>query len=520
MSRHTELFRLFRYFLLALAGGFSRLPFVRPTPINWDGVQFALALGRFDLHAHQPHPPGYILYVLLGRASLFLWADPALALSMLSVLFSAAAAPLVYWLARRVLADDRASLPAALLWLGSPLALYYGSVGLTYVPEAVSGMVVAGLAWRVRSTPATALAALMGVVLGVAGGVRQTSILVLLPLCMWALWGRRSGYRIWAAFGLSFALTCASWLVPLLSLSGGPGEYLRENALLASAVSDRTSVLGAGAGGVAYNLTIEALGLGLGLCFGLVPLGLWVARVIRFSLSNMLRHFLLWWTLPALLFYGVSHVGQYGYLLVALPPLLLLSAACILVSANQLKMRLARSVSLIRVGLSTALALGSAAYFVVGGGPITASSIAANDAYASALRQSLTGMDPADTVLVTGVGWENPFRLAGYILPSYHIYADGIDPDGMLGWLFSAYGGQSTYHLPHPAAQKRLVLPSGTRHVLALDPATGERMGGGKKLKAVSLADGSTLYRLDSSGPPIQALVIEDRVISIDFSAP
>src|SRR4051812_33343632 len=103
-----------RYLLLALVGGVSRVVFVRSTPINWDGVQFVLALGHFDLQAHQPHPPGYILYVLLGRSLLPLWPDPAIALSMLSVLFSAVALPLIYWLARNVLEDERAGVCAAL----------------------------------------------------------------------------------------------------------------------------------------------------------------------------------------------------------------------------------------------------------------------------------------------------------------------------------------------------------------------------------------------------------------------
>ncbi len=34
---------------------------------NWDAVQFALALGEYDVVKHQPHPPGYILYVALAR---------------------------------------------------------------------------------------------------------------------------------------------------------------------------------------------------------------------------------------------------------------------------------------------------------------------------------------------------------------------------------------------------------------------------------------------------------------------
>ena len=39
----------------------------------------------------------------------------------------------------------------------------------------------------------------------------------------------------------------------------------------------------------------------------------------------------------------------------------------------------------------------------------------------------------------------------GYLLPQFHSYAAGKGPDEKtLGWLYSAYGWQSTYALPHP----------------------------------------------------------------------
>ena len=40
-----------------------RVPFVSSALVNWDAVQFALATRSFNLERHQPHPPGYILYV-------------------------------------------------------------------------------------------------------------------------------------------------------------------------------------------------------------------------------------------------------------------------------------------------------------------------------------------------------------------------------------------------------------------------------------------------------------------------
>ena len=42
--------------------------FLTRTPAldEWDSVQFALGVGDFDLWKHQPHPPGYPLYIAAG----------------------------------------------------------------------------------------------------------------------------------------------------------------------------------------------------------------------------------------------------------------------------------------------------------------------------------------------------------------------------------------------------------------------------------------------------------------------
>ena len=61
---------------LSLLTVLSRLPYRARMLYNWDAVQFALALREYDIVKHQPHPPGYILYVALGRLVNAWLADP------------------------------------------------------------------------------------------------------------------------------------------------------------------------------------------------------------------------------------------------------------------------------------------------------------------------------------------------------------------------------------------------------------------------------------------------------------
>src|SRR3972149_5491273 len=77
----------------------SRWPYRARMLYNWDAVQFALALKEYDVAKHQPHPPGYILYVGLGRLLNSFLHDPTLSYVVLAMLASAAATLVVYFVA-------------------------------------------------------------------------------------------------------------------------------------------------------------------------------------------------------------------------------------------------------------------------------------------------------------------------------------------------------------------------------------------------------------------------------------
>ena len=131
----------------------SRWPYRARMLYNWDAVQFALALREFDVAKHQPHPPGYLLYVALGRLLNIPLGDPNLAYVALAMVFSAATTVAVYWLAR-ALYDRVTAAAAATLLAVSPLFWFYGSVGLTYAGEAFGASLVAAFAYgALRGNP-------------------------------------------------------------------------------------------------------------------------------------------------------------------------------------------------------------------------------------------------------------------------------------------------------------------------------------------------------------------------------
>ncbi len=444
-----------------LAGGLaaltllSRWPYRARMLYNWDAVQFALALREFDVAKHQPHPPGYLLYVALGRLLNSLVADPNLAYVSLAMLFSAATTMTVYWLAR-ALYDRATAASAAALLAVSPLFWFYGSVGLTYAGEAFGASLAAVFAYGALRGDARYLYG-GAVALGLAGGIRPSVLVLLFPLCVGcAVLGIGGGIRGARRLALAVALMVSavlSWFLPMLWLTGGLDAYLRASSQLYGSVLLPTSVLG---GSLDVTLA-QARYVLASVVVGLGPLALAVFALplyVRRAGWGRREWFLLAWIVPPAVFYTLVHFGQAGYVLTFLPGLVILLSRVLVEAIAAGSERLRRPNW--RWGLTAAallpLCLLSTSFFVSarpvprhfdnrsGDAWIWRAKDEAHDwimsRTAAALREHeavirtyvdtiRADYDPADTALLTEVG--NPrsypwLRHAMFYLPEYPIY--------------------------------------------------------------------------------------------------
>jgi hypothetical protein len=204
------------------------LGYLRPTYMeHWDEIQLALGLEHFDLASHHPHPPGYYLFVVIGRVLNPLVEDPGDALRLVSVFASALMVGLVGWVFPR---DLRATARSALLLavagfvVISPMILPFGIVALTYASEAACWLGI--LIWISRRPRGLELAGLLTFI-GISSGLRQTlaiwGIAVLLLLTVRrrkSLTPRESIYA-----GCGFLLGVLVWFVPMFLEVGGWGKY-------------------------------------------------------------------------------------------------------------------------------------------------------------------------------------------------------------------------------------------------------------------------------------------------------
>lgn len=408
--------------LLFVLGLATRVPFQSHMLQHWDAVNFALALERFDIIAHQPHPPGTMV-LFLGAAKLLNWLglDANSALVWVATLGSAATAPLIFRLAAQWF-DRPVAWSAALLALASPYLWQLGEVALTYAPEAP---LVAGLMMLCGAARQGQRSSLWGsaFLLALSGGLRPNTPVFLAPLWILAALSGRFRLGDWLGAVAAASLGAAAWLVPLLYLSGGPSTYAE--AIMDWTRTHATDVWEFQAMPLhvvrlaAYTITV--------LGAALVPLAwrLWTSR--RQLLDRLRRDWriamLVVASVPGLLYLGIVHVRQPGHMMSSVPALIL--AAALAVRAADRRLQRARGftwplVTIVSVGLNASFFLFGPANVLGGHRSLsrlpTRAAIAAYDAELQQQVSFVRRYPVAETaVLVRGRSYRHPdFYLRDY----------------------------------------------------------------------------------------------------------
>jgi hypothetical protein len=484
-----------------------RIPFQASYLVNWDSVNFALGVESFDLESHQPHPPGYLGYVLLGRVIDWFVGDPVTALTAISVVAGAAATMWVYLLATRIV-SERASVIAAALFGTSPLVWYYSEVALTYIVEVALAVPLVLLVLEARRRQRAGFLVGATVLLAAMGAIRQTSLVLFFPLIVYAAMAFPNKVRLRCA-GL-LGILVMGWLIPLLVLSGGPAEYLRLSAQLAQLTGGATW-LGSGAGLMQNVLVVSAaLVIGLHVALLAIPIGL-ISRARSPRLDTEHRRLLAIWGLPALLVYLFIHSGQLGYALVLLPIGIIwaskvFDAAHIKVPA----LRPALAGFLIVVNAAGFFLLPEIAYSAVSGGQVSFPerlapntliqrgiqqvSLPRNDAHWEALLAWVETFDEDRIAVLAEPRDGGSFRHLSFYLPDSLVYGLGTDRNGTFGHLFTSRGNGTDYSVERLRdASARLSLPESVDTVLIPDPSLQEKFSGVLDLSLETLDNGAVV---------------------------
>lgn len=299
---------------------------------TWDAGLFAMGVLDYDVLAGQPHPPGYPLTILSGKAVHAVGVDAATAMVWVSILATGVAAFLVHRIGRTLSGPWTGALAAGLFAL-SPLAAFNGSIGLSYGAEAATSAALALLAWRAGQRPTGWRLVAVGAMLAVAMGVRPSALFFLAPLAAWAAVMPEASMTVRAGrlalVGGTAIVATLAWMLPAYHVGGGVREVLAANRAQSASVVFTDSVFQGGWGVVAENLGhLADFASGelpaLAWLAGAVAVLAWGARGTAHPHGWPWRAFFVAvWTLPALLFYTFVYVGwpifPSGYLMVVLP---------------------------------------------------------------------------------------------------------------------------------------------------------------------------------------------------------
>lgn len=436
----------------------SRIPLRSRYLANWDSVNFALALDDYDLAMHQPQPPGYILYVALGRFFRIFFSDANTALVAISIIASAAAVVGIYLLGRDIF-NRQTGLAAAVLLLFSPLAWYYGEVALSYSLEMPLVIAIIWLLYQLLFHRRFLLTT--AIVLGIAGGFRQDVLIFLGPF--WLAGSLRAGIRPMLKSWAVLALTVLAWLLPLIILAGGLSDFRALSRAQFESGVWPTSVFELGwskalalNGMEVWRALLWLMGAAAPALLLLAALLLWprqfyVKRQVQLLIALML--------LP-LLFFVTVHFGQPGYLLVFSAPLLLLIAHALVSPMSLAAGRLSTSrgsgsanrlAAALLAGILALVAVGNTALFaraarldweisVAGGtvanpfGVYSASGIRESDrqmdATLASIRQSPAGRADVVSLYPYRARYTPDWRQLMYYLPEYRVIRLNMDRPG------------------------------------------------------------------------------------------
>lgn len=319
--------------LLSILIVITRVPFVSKFLYEWDSVNYALGFENFNILNHQPHPPGYIFYVGLGKVLNTLFNDPNSTMIFISVFFSVLTVILIYFLAKEMFSRKFAIITALLL-VFNPLFWYYGEIATIYPSEAFFASLIAFLSYGVfKGKEKYFYPSILA--LGLAGGFRQDLIVFMFPLWLFCLfYNNRNPLRFLKAL-LVLIPAILAWFIPTIIFSGGYEQYSNASATLykmcfprssiifGSNIANRLSALGAyfswsGLGLTFIGIFIIAL---FNKCRGIGPI-----HLFRINIRNPKVIFVILWILPASLVYILVHIAKPGYILVFIPVLTIILA--------------------------------------------------------------------------------------------------------------------------------------------------------------------------------------------------
>ena len=286
-----------------------------PAFLSTDTVNLAYALESFDPVRHQPHPPGYPLFVGFARLIHLFSPNAEVTFWIISVAVTIAAAAVLYFLANRMISRWGA-LAAVILFLLNPVFWFTRLYSPLLPWLALFSLLVAYCAWRCWNGERR-FALYGAVALGVGTGFRPDLLGYLLPLWAVSAWIATRSWKVMIQGGLIIAGLSAVWFGIVVYAMGGIASTVQTITTYIQEQSRSDSVL------FAESLRTWLRPISRLVIWNAMALVGWIwAPIIGYrwiSAKNVPWKFLLVWVAPGLAFQVFVHVASPGHTLFATP---------------------------------------------------------------------------------------------------------------------------------------------------------------------------------------------------------
>jgi len=279
--------------------------------LSIDNVNLAFALEYFDPLNHQPQPPGYPFFVLLGKVLYWSLGSVEYAFFLITAAVTLACLPLTFLLTRRLFSESAARIAVLLLAVNpvfwqtaaeSPLRpfLFLFSLLTAYCALRCWQGETAWLFWG-------------AIALGVGSGFRPELLPFLFPLWLVSAWvGSRSVSRCVAGITAMAAIVLI-WVAALVVAVGGVGQLASLiSSYLVEQSRNESPLMGAGLRGWLRQMGRLIVWNGTAVFWWAwaVPVLWWKRTPLA---SRRLLGFLALWVGPALMIQALTHAAAPGH---------------------------------------------------------------------------------------------------------------------------------------------------------------------------------------------------------------
>jgi hypothetical protein len=210
--------------IVALVCAATRFLAVAKTLWDWDEALFCLGMRSYDVTAHHPHPPGFPVFIALGRVVRTLIPSDFRALQTVNLIAAMLVFPAIFFLARELRLPFVTATIAGALCAFFPNVWFFGGGAFSDIPSLV--LVVFAVAFLFRGCRDANAYLIGAALLALAAGIRPQNFLIGFAPGLLATWYRaRAAWRDVVFAALVGAITVTVAFGGAIAATGGTKPY-------------------------------------------------------------------------------------------------------------------------------------------------------------------------------------------------------------------------------------------------------------------------------------------------------